>query len=635
MSDSRPDDPLVLTVRRLLAGILLASLAAWLVLGGRPGVWAVPERVPAPGALVRGLLLAASLAGALLACEALVRRRGGRTLRALGLVAVWLGLAAVMRSVLPPTYIGDWQWILWIVEDGRPLGKWYGASLVYVLLDGGFHLVASPTAFSSVRWTSALCGAAAVMLWWATARALGVTRIGRAWPALLLAAFGVVGVGLGHLEVYAAVVLLLSVFVFTAVRMLQRPSVARVAWFALAAGICFGGYVALLLLLPPALVLVLWSVGGLDGWLRRAIGAGVAATLIALPTLAAHTLGPEPIDGRHLIEFWADEAVAGEDAPEVPSASWRADASWSVMPHLIAPGHWLSGWHLADLAQAGWLDDRLGLVLTLILGPFWLLARRAGRRRGTAKGDRETGVGGNRALVGVALVAFVFLAYAFVILNGRPYPWDWDLFAWAALPTSLLGAGILARIAPPGGFDRTVQRLLAGVGVVAILHGASFVNATPRVARAFGPSVAGLRLGVVPERWEIADGRPVHVWLWLQNDTARPLHVRPGAIAYALSAGNADFVLRQPRRQRPVVGGRWVPAGGRACLHDFLWRPRGLAMRARQAGELDWQTFDGERLAGLSFAGRLEVVLPDQALRGVERLESNPLSLDVRGPAAP
>ncbi len=613
-------------VAAVAGAVALVSLAAPLLWGGREaGAWAFPGRLPSGPALGRGVLLAAALWCALAGWEALARRMRPRAVRVAGVALLAAGLAVVLRFVLPPTYIGDWQWMLWIVEDGRPLGKWYGASLLYVLADRMLSPLAGLTPLASIRWTSALCGAGTALLWWGGVRVLGLPRLGPAWPALFVSAFGTVGVALGHVEVYAAVTLLFALCLFTAIRMVERASPGRVAAFALAAGMTFGAYVAMLLVVPIALALLAWGVWQQAGPGRRALVAVAAAVLFALPTVAERALGPEPI-GEHLIEFWAEQSGRATAALPKAKAFQPDDVYWKALPHFMAPKYWFSGWHLADLGQAALLDDRLGLALVLALGPASVLTWWRRRRQGGTEW-KEGVVPAPRPLVVPAVASLVFLAYGFALVNGRPYPWDWDLFAWVSLPVSLLAAGLLAASAPVEGLDRRAQGLIALVGLLAAVQGASFFLATPRTPGAFGPPAGALRLAVVPDRWEIADGRPVHLWLWLANTTSSPIHVRPEWIVYEFEAGSADTQVRQARRRRRVVGGRWVPAGGVACLHDFTWDPARLESRPRGGGDEVWGTFDGAESRGRSFRGRLVVTLPDQEKRGAGRLTSNPVIL--------
>ena len=84
-----------------------------------------------------------------------------------------------------------------------------------------------------------------------------------------------------------------------------------------------------------------------------------------------------------LLAHWGQQFGIGA-APETPDPKFFLpdDIFWPRFPNLMNPAYWLSGWHLADLAQQALLGDRVGLVLVLVLLPGALLGWRRGRERG-------------------------------------------------------------------------------------------------------------------------------------------------------------------------------------------------------------------------------------------------------------
>ncbi|RMG44244.1 MAG: hypothetical protein D6718_10435 [Acidobacteria bacterium] len=604
-----PALPDIGAVRAAAAGALgVALLASVLALAfGAGRLWSLPSGTGAGKAVALGVALGCTLSGALLAWRRLSDVRP-RAARVGGTIAVALALTAILSRIVPPTYIGDWQWILWIAEDGKPLGKWYGASLVYVYGHRVLGGLAGLTPFESVRWTSAACGAATAWVWYRIVDGFGWTRRAAAWPALYLSAFGVIGIGLGHLEVYAPVGLLIGLYLWTGWRLLEAPDRRRFWAFAAVAGLATGAYVAMLLLVPVTLAVIGKAASGLRGSAaKRGLLAVAAVALMVLPVTAEKVAGPEPIQG-HLIDFW--RAQAARDAEHLPRAKafQPSDVYWPLVPNFMAPKYWFSGWHLSDIGQQALLDDRAGLALAIALAV--LLASKA-----------RSGFRDPRVALPLALSA-VLLAYGFTVVNGRPYPWDWDLFSYAALPVNVLAAGLLTHLLGERPLGRVPEALLAAAGLTAAVAGVAFFLSVPRTPSEFGPPRGGLRLAVVPERFALAPGRPAHLWLWLANDTDEPRHVRPGRITYALVGESASSVLRQPPRRRAVVGGRWVPAHGVACLHDFTYDPAAVRIGPRAGGAEDLRPLAASAGPDL-FLGRLWVDLG----RDGGRLRSNPLEI--------
>ena len=60
------------------------------------------------------------------------------------------------------------------------------------------------------------CGATTAWVWFRIVHRLGLPAVLPSWPFLYLSAFGVIGVGLAHVEVYAPVALMLALFLWEA-----------------------------------------------------------------------------------------------------------------------------------------------------------------------------------------------------------------------------------------------------------------------------------------------------------------------------------------------------------------------------------------------------------------------------------
>lgn len=214
----------------LVAALGLAaalSFAVPLLFAGTSGAWAVAPITAE--AVARALGLGLALLSALRGWATIRRSSRPPATRIAAAFAVGLALAVVFRYAAPVTYIGDWQVILIVSDSADPLGKWYGASLVYAGFRKLLGAAAGVHTLDAVRWTSSLLGAATAFVFVLLAERFGVTRATAAWPFFWLSAFGTIGVGLGHVEIYALVAFSLALFLWLAVAALEAPTLGRLA----------------------------------------------------------------------------------------------------------------------------------------------------------------------------------------------------------------------------------------------------------------------------------------------------------------------------------------------------------------------------------------------------------------------
>lgn len=90
--------------------------------------------------------------------------------------------------------------------------------------------------------------------------ALGATERGWGWAFVPLTAFGTLGVGLGHVEIYAATALVLAGALLASLRVLETPSLARTIGLGVLAAVAASSYIALALIVPSLFVVAGWAV---------------------------------------------------------------------------------------------------------------------------------------------------------------------------------------------------------------------------------------------------------------------------------------------------------------------------------------------------------------------------------------
>ncbi|MBP7148927.1 MAG: hypothetical protein KBD01_15450 [Acidobacteria bacterium] len=598
------------TVRPLeaAAAVLLVACALVPVLATGAG-WAFP-RGHAVEAAARALVLAAGIGAALFGLE----RAAGRLAPTLALLA---GLTVLLRFAVPPAYSGDWDFLVAVTELHHPFGRWYGASLAYI----GFHrALGEPLgwpATESIRWLSSICGALVAWLYCLLAVRLGLARAFRPWPFLYVAAFGAVGIGLGHLETYAVVALAFAAVLWAAVRALQAPPPAPVIVLHLVTGLALTVYIGLVLALPAWLVATAIAAGrALRARDVRAATAALAGlAIVPVLFLGVTRLGPAP---AHPIEDALTEQI-GAFADRQPKTAWFLpdDVHWPLLTNLTHPRYWFAGWHLADAAQQAWLGDRAGLLgLALLLTPAiasW------SRRRGPAP-----------EILPPLAAAGAIMAYAFTIVHGIAFPWDWDLASYGAVATSLSAGGLLAWWL---GERRIALRSRAGVLVALVALAAQFDGVRMFLAMApappgFGPAVAGVSVGASPGAIELREGRRPRTWFWMRNDTGQVLHVRSAHLFTGLAATSDDVALRQVLHRRRLLGTREIEPGGTALLAAFDPRLTGIHVSR------DGTTWT--KAEGLGPPGRYEarwIVRVDLAGdRRLTEFSSQPIALTILPP---
>ncbi|MDH3283880.1 MAG: hypothetical protein OEQ13_04005 [Acidobacteriota bacterium] len=574
-----------------LAAVLIASVLIPVLLAGRPTMWSLPETlVPSAAVAGRALGVTAALVAALLMFAWAHRRVEVLAARGGLIAAVVIVLTATFFLLGPLTYIGDWQWMLWVTDDGKPLGKWYGASLMYGWFHRLINLVATTLPMTSIRLFSSLCGALTAYVWYRTVRTLGLTRHLPAWPFLYLSAFGVIGVGLSHAEIYAPVALLFCALLWSGIALLDEISPARVIVFALLSGIGLSFYATMLFVVPVVVLVLGWCAwtGARRGDGRVVVASACGLVLLVLPTIVAQVAGPEPIQG-HLASFWVAKVKQEGVVGALPSAKHfhPDDVFWPVLAHFMNPKYLFAGWHLRDIGQHLLLDDRVGLVLAPVLLVFALVR---GRPRPVLPAR----------LAFLAGLSAVFGVYGFWLVNGKPYPWDWDLISYTVLPVNVLAAGLLAWLAEGRAYGRAMTALVVAAGVLSMASGVQFMSRYPDRPASFGVAQGSLSLGIVPPELTIRPGDPVHLWFWLKNDSDRTITVRPERLRFAVVAESAQHRVVMQAIPRRVWSGCHVPADGRECLKDLLFEP--VAVQVEPSGA-STQAPDGAEDAGTAPAG--------------------------------
>lgn len=254
-------------------------------------------------------------------------------------------------------------------------------------------------------------------------------------------AFGNLQLALYYVDVYPFVQFVFALFLWTALRTLLDD--VHPAWPIGIAMLAPFFYLGLLLLLPAAGLIVIVTLQR-ERAVRR-LGAAFTAVVVGfgLATLPAY--------GR---PFALGPLLA--DLSETPTARLGLSPDSSLLPI----GYMLSAAHLWEWVHTFILIDGVGFLLCATTGIPLLLR--------FLRGDAITPPGLLILLLGPVLV------YSFTMdpLWG-PY-WDWDLFSYAAVPTSVFGAYSLVRWFRD---TRELRAALAGLLIAAsVVHLAARLN---------------------------------------------------------------------------------------------------------------------------------------------------------------
>jgi hypothetical protein len=455
----------------------------------------------------------------------------------------WLACVALVQvfyGLGPITYLGDWTWIIKIADGLDVVPKWYGASLIYGLFHHTVGRFLGFPAQESVRLLSAVCGAGTVYVWWRVARRLGATRAAW-WPMLFLSTFGVVGLGLAHVEVYPLVVLTLSLHLWSSVAAVEDRSTRS--------GLVLGLLSGVALVLYIGLVLQVVIFAGILWWLarqgRRKLALASAGAFLLPPVLAA-IVGPSPRWYEAWAFFRGEPGTLPLLVPPIP-----ADADWRFLHGFLSANYWFAGWHLGDILNHLLLDA---------LGPLFLLAALFRRCRLT---PALLVLGGSAALYGL---------YGFFVLPGMGYPRDWDLVAYAACPVLFLTTALLG--SPPTG-SRRPERLLPVLAVLSLILGLSFFVGLGRPPAVFGPAAGGLSLAAEPDEFVLTE-RGMYIRFWIRNETDqdRTLPASFGS-SYALCGPDVTPTIER----RTVMGYRVIKPGQAVVILNFPYLPKEVPQR--------------------------------------------------------
>jgi len=568
-----------------LGAVLALSIAAPALFAGRPKAWALPALDSLLGeAIWRGLLLTVALAGGLRLFQAFHEMRGPRWRTAGLTAALVLGLTALFSWIGPDAPIGDFQVLLRSVEFVRLVGKWYLASAAYIGFHHGLGAAVGFSVEQSVQMFSSLCGALTAFVVFLVVGELGLPRVLRAWPFLVASASAVTVAGLGHIEIYALVVLLAALFAWLGLRFVARGCALDGLLFCLVLGVGLATYLALWLLLPIAVA------AGALAWPRHrprgARSCGLIAAgllLVAAPSALSFGLGPAPADFTmsqkllHSVEPQAQRVVSLPNHLPV-------GVVWPTIRYLARPKFWFSEWRLVERTQLMLLSDRAGIALASSLAALALLRWR--RRRPPA---------GGAAILFLGACAAPYAAFQFTAIHGLPLPWDWDLFSYVALFTNLFAAALLVGLAPPRGYGRVVSSLLVLVGLCAQVAGMHVLLSCARGPAEFGPPVAGLRLGVTPARVTLAKGRRVPVWWWLKNEGAGIITLRSPAALVEVGGVSRRRIVRAIIEEQQFPRTVVIRPGATVCFARVDFAPKSFETSPSSSNpdEIRWSPLTG------------------------------------------
>ncbi len=317
-----------------------------------------------------------------------------------------------------------------VFRVGAPLGGWTDALPAY-------------------WWVSSLAGAGAVWVLLHLAADIGQTDL-QAWALFgLVATLGAMQLFFGYPENYTLISLLILVYLWLAWRFAQGRASLWAPSLALA--LANGFHPATLVLQPSLWVLAGWVARqktdrGAQTALRTLVALVAPPVVVGAAVLALMTAG-----GHGLASFTGAEAPGGGDhrwlVPlAAPSTKWEYYAMFSRG-------------HVMDILNQQWLSMPFTLPLLLLLAIFY-------RKR--MPRDAYS------LCLLVAAAGYVLLTWVWNPDYGGQR--DWDLFAVAAWPATLLAAYWMIR-----GLDRdTLARACLIVVPVQALHTAAWVFSNTR-----------------------------------------------------------------------------------------------------------------------------------------------------------
>lgn len=332
----------------------------------------------------------------------------------LAVLAPVLMLAATELRVFQPGL--DQHYYLGAVNDPvHGIKRWYLTGAISHLVARYFAgaprgLLQVWMVADTVLRLNALFGAVALAALAGAARTLADSR-GEAIAITLLvwSTFGVLEISAGYLDVYPAALMVLSLYLWTALRALRAE--IHPAWsFALAALGPF--WYEGLAIIGPSTVILAWQVairprGRRDLLVALAVALGVAG----LATVPGYGV---PFAWLAFVrDLLAQNATAFGYSPTTSLVPW---------PVLRTPAH------LREVLHTILLVDAVGVLLVLVCGAacFRVVLREP-------------------ALALLAALALPYLAYVVLMDAVQGAFADWDLFSYGAATTALLGAALFVR----------------------------------------------------------------------------------------------------------------------------------------------------------------------------------------------
>jgi hypothetical protein len=323
---------------------------------------------------------------------------------------------------------------LWAAGHG--LWGWSDASTAYAL-------------------TSTLCGGLFIYVLCLMADALGRNRVEKLVIFALVATSGAMALFFGYVENYTIMSLGVVLYLYLGVRCLQGE--VDLVWPAIALAFT-NAFDPATIVLAPSMLYLFWhhsAIGAGRRWRRASELARLALPfiLVALGVLLLLTSGGHGLD-----------ALMGEDAPGggdhrwfVPL--WRTETRWEH--------YTMFSWgHLRDILNEQVLTSPFGLVL-VILGGVACCRNPFSRRKRVSS-----------LLLFLSIAAGFYLLFTLTWNPDYGGQRDWDLFAPAAFPLTLLGAYLLTRMIEDKDELASVGLLLAAASLL-FLGAWVYTNAQP------------------------------------------------------------------------------------------------------------------------------------------------------------
>ena len=299
-------------------------------------------------------------------------------------------------------------------------------------------------------WLSSLAGMVAVWVLLRLASAIGRNN-GERWTIFsVMATLGAMQLFFGYPENYTIISLLILIYLWLGWRFLQDRSPLWAPSIILALAHAF--HPATLILQPSLWVLAWWASRQRDNGTRlRAFVRSLPALLVPAIVIGAATFALMTAGGRGINAFLGDEAPGG------------GDHSWLV-PLTTVSGDWeyytqFSRGHLIEFINQQLLvmPFTLPLLLVLVLG-FW----------------KRLPKDGYSLFLLVAALSYVLLTWVWNPDYGGQR--DWDLFAPAAWPATLLATYWLSRVFQNGVLFRSAVIIF----VVQFVHTLAWVYSNTR-----------------------------------------------------------------------------------------------------------------------------------------------------------